>query len=394
MINSEERKRTIHIFALASFLNDFGSDIIYPIWPLFVREFLGANMMVLGFIDGLGDAIVSISQAISGYISDRIRRRKVFIWTGYTLGVVSRIGYAVSSVWPHLIPFRIMDRAGKIRSAPRDAIIADLSSDQDRGKNFGLLRAMDNLGAVCGIIFCILMFRSLGYRNLFLIAALPTVIGIILILSSIHESKPAEGKIYKGIRFSALSYNFRIFLILSAIFALGAFSYSFLLIYAKEFGFQRFTLPILYLIFTAIASIFSIPMGRFSDRIGRKSVIFLAYLLWVLVCLCLIIAHKVILVIIAFIFYGLHRAALEPVQRSFIAELTPIEYRASGLGGFQMVIGLCALPASFIAGILWDRINLYAPLYFSIGLTVISSLLLILVKREPSRNMVDRRSGK
>jgi len=152
-------KKTIHTFALASFFNDLGSDIIYPIWPLFVTTILKANMTALGFLDGLGEALVSISQAASGYFSDRIKKRKVFIWTGYLLGACSRLGYSLSTVWQHLIPFRIMDRSGKIRSAPRDALVADLSTEKNRGKNFGILRTMDHLGAVCGILICIFLSR-------------------------------------------------------------------------------------------------------------------------------------------------------------------------------------------------------------------------------------------
>jgi len=132
-MKQRETKKTIRTFALASFLNDLGSDMIHPIWPLFVTTFLGANMAVLGFIDGLGEAMVSISQAASGYISDRIRKRKVFIWTGYLFGAVSRIGYALSMIWQHLIPFRMIDRTGKIRSIPRDAIVADISTQENRG---------------------------------------------------------------------------------------------------------------------------------------------------------------------------------------------------------------------------------------------------------------------
>jgi sugar phosphate permease len=149
--------------------------MIYPIWPLFVTTVLQADMTILGFIDGLGDAIVSLSQAASGYVSDRTRKRKVFVWTGYLFGSSSRVGYALSTAWQHVIPFRILDRAGKMRGAPRDAIIADVSTDENRGRNFGLLRTMDNLGAVCGIIVCILFFGLLGYKNLFLIAAVPSV---------------------------------------------------------------------------------------------------------------------------------------------------------------------------------------------------------------------------
>ncbi len=379
-MDQKETRKTIRTFALASFLNDLGSDMIYPIWPLFVTSVLGANMAVLGFIDGLGEAIVSISQAASGYISDRIRKRKVFIWSGYLLGSLSRIGYAVSLVWQHLIPFRILDRIGKIRGAPRDAIIADISTKENRGKNFGFLRAMDNLGAVCGILICILSVKLLGYRNLFLIAALPSIIAALLIFSLIKEKKPVDSKIYKGLTFSDLDKNAKLFLCLSSFFAIGSFSYSFLLIYAKDFGFQAAFIPVLYLVFTAAASISSLPFGKFSDKIGRKKVLMLSYILWGLVCISFVFIHNYLSIILTFVLYGLHKGALDTVQKAFVSELSPAEHRASILGGFQMVTGLCALPASFIAGILWDRVNMFMPFYFSLSLTILSSIMLLFVK--------------
>ena len=379
-VKQKETRRFMAVFSSASFLNDLGSDMIYPIWPLFVTEFLKANMAVLGLIDGLGDAIVSISQAASGYLSDKVRKRKVFIWTGYLCGSASRVGYALSTAWQHLIPFRILDRSGKIRGAPRDAIVADISTRENRGRNFGLLRAMDNLGAVCGIIACILLFTCIGYRNLFLLASIPSLIGVVLVLSFIKDRKTE--RIYKGISLKDITLNFKLFLSLSAIFALGSFSYSFLLVSAKEIGFQITFIPVLYLIFTAIASLMALPFGKLADIVGRKYVLILSYLFWGLLCLGFIYVKSYEGVLLLFGLYGLHKAAIEPVQRTFVSELSPTEYRASMLGAFQMIVGLCALPASVVAGLLWVNFDSSAPFYFSLGLTSLTVVLMLFVEEK------------
>lgn len=375
-------KKTIRVFAASSFLNDMGSDIIYPVWPLFVTEILKANMKALGFLDGLGDALVALSQAASGYASDRLKKRKIFIWTGYLCGALSRLGYAASSIWQHLVPFRILDRVGKIRSAPRDALVADISTDLNRGKNFGLLRTMDNLGAVCGILISIVFLKWLGYRRLFALAAIPSLIGALLILFFIREKREARAKIYKGLSFRDISHNLKLYIFLSAVFALGSFSYSFLLIFAKTAGFKISFVPVLYLVSTATASLLSLPFGKLSDRIGRKSVLYLAFLFWAVVCFGVFIGPSRSLIILIFILYGIHKAALEPVQKTMTCELAPLDLRACTLGGFQMVIGFCALPASFIAGLLWDKVGISAPFIFSLILTALSAVMLFFVKEK------------
>ncbi len=377
----KENKKTVKILAAASFLNDFGSDIIYPVWPLFVKS-LGANMTALGFIDGLGEAIVSISQAISGYLSDKFKKRKIFVWLGYLFGSISRIGYALSSFWQMLIPFRILDRFGKIRGAPRDAILADASSDENRGRNFGFLRAMDNLGAVFGILTSIFLFKILGYKKLFLLASIPSLISVFLILSFIKDSPPKEKRKFEKLSPRAFSKNYKIFLFLSSLFALGSFSYSFLLIFAKESGFKTSFVPVLYLIFTLSASISAFPFGKLADKIGRKKVIFLSFFFWLIVCLIFIFQRNFFLLLLAFILYGLHKGALEPSQKTFVSELSPLEFRASGLGFFRMITGLFALPSSFIAGILWDKVSVFAPFYFASFLTLISMIILMFVQEK------------
>ena len=379
-IDNKENKRTVRIFAWASFLNDMGSDIIYPVWPLFVTEILKANMAVLGFVDGLGEAVVSLAKALSGYWSDRIRKRKVFIWSGYLMGAASRIGYAISTVWQHLIPFRILDRAGKIRGAPRDAIIADVSTNDNRGRNFGLMRMADNLGAVVGILICLALFKKIGYRSLFILAAIPSLISVLLILIKIKEPGHTEKVIYKGMTLRDLDRNFVLFMILSGIFAIGNFTYSFLLIRAKQIGFPEAFVPVLYLVYTLSASLTAYPFGRLADRIGRKTVMQMSFLLWGLVCLDVIFFQSKIMILLMFVIYGLHKGALEPVQSTIVSELAPEKFRASSLGTYQMLIGLCAFPASLIAGFLWDKIGALAPFYLSLGLTIVASALMIFVK--------------
>ena len=380
--SKEENKRSIRAFAWASFLNDLGSDMIYPVWPLFVTSVMGANMAMLGLIDGLGEAFVSISKAISGYISDRIRKRKFFIWSGYILGSISRLGYALAPSWQWLIPLKILDRSGKIRSAPRDALVADISTDQNRGGNFGLMKAMDNLGAVCGIIVCLLLFEHIGFTNLFLIAALPSLVSAFLIYTYIKENKISDKKLFADFTFKDLDANFKLFLILNSVFTLGAFSYSFLLIFAGKCGFKATYLPIFYLIITLTAAIFSLPMGKLSDKIGRKKLMYLAFILWAAICISFILSTNSIVVVAAFVLYGLHKAALETVQKTYTSELCPDCFRATGLGVFQMAIGICALPASLIAGFLWDNINMQAPFYLSLVLSLVACFMLLFLKED------------
>jgi MFS family permease len=377
---ADRAKKTVRVFAAASFLNDLGSDMIYPVWPLFVTEVLKANMAVLGFLDGLGEALVSLSQAASGYISDRLGRRKIFIWAGYLCGSVSRTGYAVSRIWPQLIPFRVLDRVGKVRSAPRDALIADSTADENRGRAFGLLRTMDNLGAVCGILLCLALLPLLGFRLLFALAALPSLAAAILILATIREGRAADRKIFQGLTLGDIGPSLRLYMLLSGLFALGAFSYSFLLVFAKRFGFKTAFIPVLYLTFTATASLLSLPFGRLSDKVGRKRVLIVAFLLWASVCVGSLTIRDHFLLPLIFVLYGAHKAALDPVQKTLVCELSPLTFRASCLGGFQMVIGLCALPASLVAGWLWEYAGPFAPFYLSLGLTAVAALLLLFVR--------------
>jgi MFS family permease len=241
---------------------------------------------------------------------------------------------------------------------------------------------MDNLGAVCGITTCILLVNFLGYTDLFLLASIPSIVGAILILIFIKDKKTE--KIFKGISFKDLTFNFKLLLTLSAIFAVGSFSYSFMLIFAESAGYQKILVPILYLIFTLVASLMSLPFGKLADIVGRKTILVLSYVFWALMCTGFILIESLIGIASLFILYGLHKAAIEPVQKTLVSELSPERYRASMLGAFQLVIGVCALPASVIAGFLWTTLGKIAPFTFSLALAAVATILLLFVKENQS----------
>jgi MFS family permease len=382
MPDTQNPKKTIRTFATATFFNDFGSNMAYPIWPFFVTETLKANMAALGLLDGLGDGLVLVSKAFSGYLSDRIRKRKVFIWTGYFLAVLSRLGYAVASAWQQLIVFRVLDRIGKERSTPRDAIVADISTHANRGTHFGFIRAMDHLGALLGSLLVLLLIQVLSYRAILALAALPTLISAVLVILLIKDRPPVGERVSQAISVGLLGRKFRRFVLLSAIFALGAFSYSFLLMFAREIGFGKTLVIGLYPVFTAAAAAASWISGHLSDRIGRKPVLIASYGLWIVVCLNFILLRSPALLIFSFVLYGMHKGMLVPVQRTIVSECAPSASRASCMGGFHLITGLCTLPASFVAGILWETVGMTAPFMLSLGLTLVATLLLITFKPE------------
>jgi MFS family permease len=208
---------------------------------------------------------------------------------------------------------------------------------------------------------------------------------VAVILLLIREAKPDEKHIFKGVFLKDFSSNFRLYLVSNALFALGAFSYSFLLIFAKDAGFKPGFVPVLYLLYTAAASFLSLPFGRLSDRFGRKSILLLSFGLWSVVSLGMVFGQSLVFMGGMFVVYGLHKAALEPAQRALVSDLAPAGLRASFLGTFQMVIGLCALPASFLAGLLWDRFGRAVPFLLSLALTVGAAVLLLFVK-ETAKN--------
>lgn len=385
----------VQTFGTASFLNDMGSDIVFSIWPVFVSLLapLGLAPLILGLVDGIGDFVVNMSKGFSGFLSDKVQKRKPFIWTGYILGASSRVIYGFAPTWHWLIPAKIMDRAGKVRGAPREALVADVSSKETRGRNFGILRTLDHTGATLGVLITMIFVTFFvpwlatiygfdlltSLRFLFIAAAIPTLIGAFLIIIRISDYRKETGK--PVFRISGINRSLALFMTLSVIFALASFSYSLVTLYAGTFLIFPAINPILgvpvaYLIFTLTAALTSAPLGGLGDRVGRRLIILVGFLFFSAMCAIFLFTPSFWTVIFALIFYGISIGATVPMQRALVAELAPVDVRASIMGLYQMLIGMAILPASIIAGFLWVMFSPSFTFGLALGLTIIATLLL------------------
>lgn len=359
MPTKTEMRRDLRIFSAASFLNDFGADAIRPFWPLFVTSVLGAPASVLGLLDGLGEVISYGSRFPSGWLSDRLRRRKPIVWLGYLLAGLSRVGYALSPAVAWLFPFKAMDRLGKMRDPPRDALLADVVPKKEHGRAFGLLTAADNAGATLGPLFGLLLFALLSFRGMFAAAAIPSLVGAagIYILIKEHRPKP------HGIRKAKLGKEFYRLAAVAGMFALGWISVSFMVLHATNVeGLPAYLAPALFFIMSAFSVAFSAIFGRLSDRLGKKRMLLNSYLLYAIVAAGFFAIHVagitgvagIVASFLLFALYGMHYGGISSIQPAFVVDIVPQGSRAYASGLFSAAFGFAAMFASVAAGILWD----------------------------------------
>ncbi len=373
----------IFLLGIVSFLNDLSSEMIMPILPMFITA-LGGGGLVVGLIGGLRDSISSILKIFAGYWADRSGRRKVFVSSGYLTSAVFKLFLAFSKTWQHILIFVGLERVGKgLRTAPRDAIIADSMPDE-RGKGFGFHRAMDTVGAIAGSVAVFLLFWlwGFGFKPIILIAAALAFFSLIP-LYFVKERKEEAQDISLRIGLKNLSQPLKIFILISGLFALANFSYMFFILRAQEFFTGRLSVgaPILlYILFNIFYAAFAIPAGRLSDKFGRKKLIGFGYLLFSLTSMGFVFFNSWAAFIILFALYGLVYAIVDGNQRAFVSDLSEKELRATALGVLHAIIGLAALPASLIAGFLW-QINPRLTFVYGAGVSLVSVILFVVLFR-------------
>ena len=372
----------IFFAGVVSFFMDFSSEMVYPLVPLFLSSVLGVQKSVIGLIEGIAESTASLLKVFSGWLSDRLGHRKWLMAVGYGISVLSRPLVATAPNWGQVLASRFMDRFGKgVRTAPRDALIAESCEAPTLGQSFGFHRGMDTVGAVIGpaVAFGLLAYYNGQYRLVFWLSMIPGLLAVLTIIFFIRETRACQvdQAAKPKLGWSSFSGSYKFFVLVVTLFSLGNSSDVFLILRAQDVGIQAAVIPLVYLAFNVVYSLGALPAGLLSDRIGPKPIIFLSFILFGFIYLGFALAGRPAHIWLLFIFYGIFMAMTEGVQKAFLATLIPQEFKATGFGLYNTLVGLAVLPASLIGGFLWDRFSPRATFLYGSVTAGLSALLFI-----------------
>jgi MFS family permease len=378
------------VLAAVSFLTDASSEIIYPLLPIFLTTVLGAGAAAVGAIEGAAETTSALLKLASGWWSDRANRRKPLVVAGYTLASIARPLIAVAQSAGQVLAIRLTDRVGKgIRGSPRDALIAESVDVSIRGRAFGFHRAADHAGAVVGplIAFALLRWERLPLRTVFLFAALPAVLSVIVLVFGVRETaragKPTEAPKNDAAPFLGgppLGRAFWTFLGSVLLFTLGNSTDAFLILRANQLGVSVALVPILWAALHVVKSAASVPSGALSDRLGRKPLILAGWAVYAGVYLAFGRATATWHAWGLFLVYGLFFGLTEGTQAAMVADLVGRDRRGTAFGWYYLAIGVGALPASVLFGLIWDRVGPATAFDVGAGLAFAAALVLVAVR--------------
>jgi MFS family permease len=383
---TERLPRNVWVLSWVAFFNDTATEMSYWLLPQFLLGVLGAGPMAFGFIEGVAETVSSFGRLLSGWLSDRLRKRKPLVGVGYTLANIVKPLLAVATSWGQVFWIRFADRAAKgFRGAPRDALLADSVSPAHRGAAFGLRQAMDTAGAVLGPLGALALLASFSgnVRKVFWLATIPGAVCVLLVWLGVSEVRPA-GHVVGAVREPPLqranwSKSLVIMLVAVGLFSLGNSSDLFLILRAQNLGVRAALAPGLGLLFNLVYTSLSWPAGKLSDRISRRTLVVLGYFAYAVVYLGFSLARGPQFVWFLFAAYGMYYALTEGVLRAWIADLVPSSSRGSVFGAFNWLVGVGALPASLLAGWLWRHSSPAAPFFISALLSFAAAILLLVV---------------
>ena len=399
-IHGKEKKllgfnRNILFTGLTSFLTDTSVKMVYSVMPMFLLS-IGASKTSLSLIEGIAESTAALVKTLSGFWSDKIGRNKPFMLIGYGISalIIPLYSFVISPL--QVLYLRFIERFGKgIRTAPRDSLVAGSVSNKETGKSFGLQKAMDNSGAIAGPLaaFALLIFFPLNYRLIFLLAGIPAFLSIFVIIFGIKEAKKNKESLFKKFHFKDFPPKFYLFLAIIFIFTLGNSTDALLLVKANEVGVKVAFIPLVYLVTSIVSVLLAIPLGSLSDRIGKERILVAGFLIYAIVYYGFGVTGSVATIIFLFALYGLYSAATDGIQKAFISDMIDSNKQGTGLGIYNALLGITLLPASLIAGILYDKVNSHIPFYFGAVTAIISAILMLFFIRREKMILKSKKSN-
>ena len=381
--------RTVWALCAVSFLTDVSTEMAIVVLPLFLTTTLGASVAFVGLIEGIAETTASLLKVFSGWLSDKLGRRKALVVIGYSLSAATRPLFAVAGSGAQILGARFLDRVGKgLRTSPRDVLLADSVAENERGVVFGFHRAMDHAGAVVGplITFMLLAAGFASYRGIFWLAAIPAALTIPILVFGVREIPPkaAPREFPLQAPASAFSPQFRRYLWVVLLFTLGNSSDAFLLLRAKSLGIADVQIPLLFAALHVSKMLSSVPGGALSDRLNRKMLVVAGWLIYAAVYLGFAHATNALHVWALFICYGFFFGLTEGTERAWVADFVPRESRGRAYGLFHFAIGLGALPASLLMGWLWEKFGIATAFHTGAAIALASALGLMFAVRADS----------
>jgi len=383
--------KNIFYTGLSSFLTDTATKMVYSVMPMFLLS-IGASKTSLSIIEGIAESTASLIKALSGFWSDKIGKNKPFMLIGYGLSALIMPLYSFVISPLQVLYLRFIERVGKgIRTAPRDSLVAASVINGNTGKSFGFHKAMDNSGAILGplIAFAVLSFFPNNFHLIFLLAGIPSFLAIAVLIFGIREAKKDESKLFKKFHFNDFSKSYYFFLAIIFIFTLGNSTDALLIVKASEVGVKVAFIPLVYLVSSVVSVLLSIPMGALSDKIGKEKLLIFGYLVYAVVYYGFGVTTSVGAIIALFSLYGLYSATTDGIQKAFLSDMIDKNKKGTGLGIYNALLGITLLPASIIAGVLYDKVNSSVPFYFGAVTALISALLMLIFYFTQKKNGIE-----
>lgn len=376
-------KRNVFYTGFNSFLTDTSTKMVYSVMPMFLMS-IGASKTSLSLIEGIAESTASLIKAFSGFWSDKIGKNKPFMLFGYGLSALILPLYVFVATPIHVLYLRFIERFGKgIRTAPRDSLIAGSVTKGETGRSFGLQKAMDNSGAIVGplIAFGLLLLMPGNFKIIFLLAGIPAIIGVFVILFGIREARKDKHELFTRFRLKDFPLKYYLFLAIVFVFTIGNSTDALLLVKANEVGVKVAFIPLVYLVTNAVSVVVSVPLGSLSDRIGKEKVLIAGYLIYAVVYYGFGVSTTAGAIVSLFALYGLYSASTDGVQKAFVCDLIDKNKKGTGLGIYNALLGITLLPASLIAGLLYDEVNSSIPFYFGASTAFISAVMMFIFIR-------------